>query len=303
MITRRMLIAIGATVVCLVMAASAAATYPGANGLIAFQGAQGNQLSHQVWINTIRPDGTGIKPLAPGFSPSWSADGRHLLFERWVGSTSVGAPKSAIFTMHADGSDLRRIAYSPFIEGGATYTPGGHRILFTRTTQLVNVYDEFAIATMRVNGSDERIVARGDQLYPFEYSPTGGRILYSEDCQMWDMRPNGSHKRQLTNSGTCPNQQGDYSPDGKHISFWHQDRPYVMRSDGSHAHPLGCGPGAGFAVYSPDGRKLAWDQHIGPPRSAVGDIFTGTVRCTNPFRVTFQANLGGAFNPSWQPLP
>jgi Tol biopolymer transport system component len=293
---RRTLIAIGAAAgLSLLAAAPAAATFPGANGLIAFQGARGNQYSTHVFINTIRPDGTGIRPLAQGYGPSWSPDGRHLVFWRGVGLPQ----RQAIFTMRADGSGVRRVGYSQFSEAGASYSPNGHRILFGRGTARQN---QFAIATMRLDGGDERVVARGDQFYPFGYSPSGGRILYSADCQMWDMRPNGSHRRQLTNSG-CPNQQGDYSPDGKHISFWHDDRPYVMRSDGSHAHPLGCGPGAGFAVYSPDGRKLAWEQHIGPPRSAVGDIFTGTVRCTNPFQVTYQANLGGAFDPSWQPLP
>lgn len=297
MITRRTLIAIGAAVVCLVTAGSAAATYPGANGRIAFQGARGNQLSHQVWINTIRPDGTGIKPLAPGFGPSWSADGRHLLFERWVGQASVGVAKSAIFTMHADGSDLHRVAYSPFIESGATYTPGGHRILFTRTTQLVDVFDEFAIATMRLDGTDERVVAKG-QFGAFGYSPSGGRILFGNGAVIWDMRPNGSHVRQLTASGA----EADYSPDGKHISFFHNDEPAVMRADGSHLHPLGdCTQGP--AIYSPNGRRLAWDAHIGPPRSAVADIFTSNLGCSDPFRVTYQANLGGAYSPSWQPLP
>jgi hypothetical protein len=296
---RRTVIAIGAAAaLSLLPAAPAAATYPGANGLIAFQGERGNHPSHTVWIDTIRADGTGIQPLAPGFSPSWSPDGRHLLFGRWVGPEGR-PPRTAIFTMHADGGDVHRVAYSPFREGRASYAPGGHRILFGRYTPRQN---QTVVATMRLDGTDERVLARGHYAWPFEYSPTGGRILYSEDCQMWDMRPNGSHKRQLTNSAnSCNNVQADYSPDGKHISFSHEDRPYVMRSDGSHAHPLlGCG---GLAVYSPDGRKLAWDQHIGPPRSAVGDIFTSTVRCTDPLRVTYQANLGGAGGPSWQPLP
>jgi hypothetical protein len=301
MITRRTLIAIGATVVCLVTAASAAATYPGANGLIAFQGVRGNHPSHPVWIHTIRPDGTGIKPLAPGFRPSWSADGRHLLFERYVGPGPVaGAGKYAIFTMHADGSDLHRVAYSPFIEGGATYTPGGHRILFTRTTQLINVYDEFAIATMRLDGTDERVLAKG-QFGAFGYSPSGGRILFGNGCALWDMRPNGSHVRQLAPSSGCDT-DADYSPDGKHISFSQNGEPYVMRSDGSHLHPLGdCTQGP--AIYSPNGRKLAWYGHIGPPRSELADIFTSNLRCTDPLRLTYQARFGGAGGPSWQPLP
>jgi Tol biopolymer transport system component len=289
--------ALAAVFAIALFSSTAFATFPGANGLIAFQGARGNQYSTHVFINTIRPDGTDIQPLAQGYDPSWSPDGRHLLFERYVGPSSVpGAPKYAIFTMHADGSDLHRVGYSPFIESGATYTPGGHRILFTRTTQLVDVYDEFAIATMRLDGSDERILAKG-QFGAFGYSPSGGRILFGNGADIWDMRPNGSHRRHLS-SGS----EADYSPDGKHISLFYNDEPYVMRSDGSHLHPLGdCSQGP--AIYSPDDRRLAWQGHIGPPRSAVGDIFTSNLRCTDSFRVTYQANDGGAYYPSWQPLP
>jgi hypothetical protein len=276
---------------------TASATYPGANGLIAFQGARGHHLSDRVWINTIRPDGTDLQPLAPGYGPSWSPDGMHIVLGNRVGPHE----NPQIFTIGPDGSDLRRVTHSRLYEVAAGYSPNGRRILIGRSTPSP---DQFVIATIRPDGSYEQILARDHQVWPFEYSPTGGRVLYSDDCQIWDMRPNGSHRRQLTNSAnSCNNVQADYSPDGKHISFWHEDRPYVMRSDGSHAHPLGCSPGAGLAVYSPDGRRLACDQHIGPPRSAVGDIFTGTLRCADPFRVTYQADLGGAGGPSWQPLP
>jgi hypothetical protein len=75
-----------------------------------------------------------------------------------------------------------------------------------------------------------------------------------------------------------------------------------MRSDGSHPHPLGnCTQGP--AIYSPDGRRLAWDAHIGPPRSAVADIFTSNLGYTDPFGLTYQANLGGAYSANWQSLP
>jgi hypothetical protein len=35
----------------------------------------------------------------------------------------------------------------------------------------------------------------------------------------------------------------------------------------------------------------------------VGDIFTSNLRCTDAFRLTYQARFGGAGGPSWQPLP
>jgi Tol biopolymer transport system component len=244
-------------------------------------------------VDTIRPDGTGKKVLAQGYGPSWSPDGTHIVFLR-----SISPQQTAIFTMRADGSDVRRLTHSEFSEFAASYSPSGRRILFARRTSNPN---QLVIATMRVDGSDERVLARGQQLRPFEYSPSGGRIVYADGCGMWDMSSDGSHKRQLVSPESgCNNVSADYSTDGTHISFFHNGEPYIMRSDGSHLHRLGEGT-QGPAIYSPNGRRLAWDGHVGPPRSARGDIFVSNLRCKDSVRITHEPD--GAAPAGWQPLP
>ena len=285
--TRRTLVAIGAAGVCLLVAAPAGATFPGENGRIAFLAAD---------TYTVRPDGTDIQPLVKGFGASWSADGQHVAFARFVGPS-----QAAIFTSRADGSHLRRVTHSQFNEGSPSYSPNGRRIVFDRTTPRLN---RVVIVSVRVDGSGERILARGFVGEP-TYSPTDRRIVYTngaEGAAIWDMRPDGSHKRQLVpprRGGYSP----DYSPEGKHVVFERNARLRVVRSDGSHLHRLDCGREASSPQYSPNGRKLVWEGEIGHGRGASSDIFTSTLHCTDPFQVTHEAGSGGAYEPSWQPLP
>ena len=279
---RRTLIALGAVGVFLVAAAPAEATFPGESGRIAFLSTD---------IHTIRPDGTGDQLIADGYGATWSADGMHILFTRGVGS---------IFTMRADGSGQRGLTHGHPNEGAGGYSPNGRRILLSRSTSRPN---QSVIASRRVDGTDERVLTRG-HVAASEYSPSGRQILYRKDCSIWKMRRNGSHKRQLSHPhGIYCDNSPDYSPDGKHIVFERHNRIHVMRSNGSHQHRLGCGTAIYSPQYSPDGRKLLWTGRIGHGRSASSDIFTSTLRCTNPFRVTHYADVGGASEPSWQPLP
>ena len=144
---------------------TASATYPGKNGRIAFVGWRDTPQRSYPFVDTIRPDGTGAKVLAPGFRPSWSADGTHIVFLRYV-----TPQQTAIFTMSAEGTGVQRVSDSRFTEFAPSYSPSGRRILFGRPT---SVSGTFVVATMRTDGSDERVLAHGNQGAPFEYSPSG----------------------------------------------------------------------------------------------------------------------------------
>lgn len=62
--------------------------FPGKTGRIAYNAAASGV---GVWISTISPDGTRIRRVlttrADAFSPSWSADGRRIVFV--LGSSSA----------------------------------------------------------------------------------------------------------------------------------------------------------------------------------------------------------------------
>jgi hypothetical protein len=274
-----------------VFVSSALAAFPGANGRIAYDGPGG--------IHTIRPDGSGDRLLVQGSGPSWSADGKHIAYLR------LANHNAEIFTMRADGTDQRRLTHSPRFDSNPAYSPGGGRIAFSRWNAPDGVTRVVAI---RPDGSDLRVLAKGGSP---TYSPDSRRIAYvgpgsSAGGAIWVMRPNGSHKRQLTHPGALQwDGLPDYSPDGKHIIFYrfnHRSGSFVMRSDGSRLHRVGCGE-----VYSPNGRKLAWPAVTGDDGqgTAFTDIFTSTTHCTDRFQVTHYGSsaMDSASDPSWQPLP
>jgi TolB protein len=73
---------------------------------------EGNNMN----IMTISPDGKDPAKLTTGAgsneNPSWSPDGRHIVFM----STRTGSPE--IFMMNADGTNQKRISFS-----GGNYMP------------------------------------------------------------------------------------------------------------------------------------------------------------------------------------
>lgn len=257
----------------MLFASTAMATFPGADGRIAFM-AGGD-------IHTIRPNGTDDRTIAHGIWPSWSANGRRIAFDG--GARGPGA----ILTMRADGSGIRFLVHG---SGPPSFSPHGGRIVFTRgaSDPAANI-----VSVRSADGGDLRVLARITGPALPKYSPDGRRIVYENGVSLWDMRPDGSHKRRLTRpSGKYEDTFADYSPDGKHIIFQRGPYPYVMRSNGSHVHRVGCGE-----VYSPSGGKVAWN---GALQGGGNEIFTGTTSCAEAFQVTHDAL---SYEPSWQPLP
>ena len=122
MITRRTLIAIGAVGLCLLAAAPAWATFPGANGRIAFE-----RQSRPGGIFTMRPDGSDVQRLQPGSEPSWSANGRWIVYVCYRETETF----VQICMMRADGSNVRQITHGGGPTSYPSFLPGGGRVLFS----------------------------------------------------------------------------------------------------------------------------------------------------------------------------
>lgn len=100
----------------------------------------------------INPDGSGLKLLTGGvghnFAPSWSPDGKRILFSsiRDDSAQATGADV-AIYTMRADGTDLKKLPFSgrAFF---ARYSPDGKRIAV-----IAGKYPESAIYLVKPDGT------------------------------------------------------------------------------------------------------------------------------------------------------
>ena len=223
-LVKRALVVVAVTGLCLMGTAPAWAVFPGANGRITYSAYGGI-------IHTILPSGHGDTVIAPQTStdPAWSPTGRRLTF---TGDPEGFGGQPDIYTMRADGSDVRRLTFESedTASGGAwhpSYSPGGGRIAFSLWH-----YRSEQIATIRNDGSHRRVIASWGEA---GRAPIG--VVWS---------PSGEVAYVLGIGG---------SPTGRPSIF-------AMRSDGTHKHHLvDLGRGGGFGpVYSPDGGEFLFSR-------------------------------------------
>ena len=130
--TRMPLTVAGAILACIVTGVPPAhATFPGRNGLIAFQ-AQATADAH-IEIYTVRQNGHDLRQIthldADAIRPDWSPDGRQIVFE----IDRPDAPFCSVALMNPDGSDIVELTPQTNIcEGDPSFTPDGSRIVFHR---------------------------------------------------------------------------------------------------------------------------------------------------------------------------
>ncbi len=218
----------------------------------------GSQASNEVdpGLFSMAADGSDIQRLAPadpgdvGLPPRWSPDGRLLAFVRGVGSA-----EQAVFTVGADGSNLRQISAAASLP---SWSPDGARLALALPDG-----DEVALYTLAADGSDPRRLTTiegwqsqgwNEESYAEDpsvawietvaWSPDGSKILYTcgwASVCVVDLDGNPV--------GSSPENFGEphgpvWSPDGSRIAIgigaevdrYSRSVPevlYTMRPDGS----------------------------------------------------------------------
>src|SRR3954467_11363141 len=188
-------------------AAPAVATFPGPNGRIAFS----DYVSGQIYA--VNPDGsarTQLTHTGPNRAtewPSWSPNGKRILFSRFRLDTP--SDNARIWIMNADGTNKRQVADDAkgFRDYTPKFTPDAARIVFTRCKPGDGVC---AIWRMRADGTHKRA------LTPYVEPPNNEAVDFDLSI----------------------------SPDGRRIAFTRFlsggffARIVVMRADGSNPHPI-----------------------------------------------------------------
>jgi Tol biopolymer transport system component len=118
------------------------------------------------------------------------------------------------------------------------WSPDGQRILFVRNSSS----GRQEICTMKPDGSDRRVLTdtpRQRETSP-DWSPDGRLIVFASgpggddepDSDLYLMRADGSHRRELTRGGFADFQPA-WSPNGKKIAFVRDGDLFRMNADGT----------------------------------------------------------------------
>jgi TolB protein len=259
------------------------ATFPGRNGRIAFS----DFVSRQIYA--VNPDGSGLAQLThtgpnrEGDTPSWSPNGRRLVFAMF----NLNKGQSRIWVMNANGSHERRVA-SPgkrFVDQTPTFTPDGRHIVFSRCRDVCGIWK------MRANGTHQRA------LTPFRdvnetvdnfpsVAPNGRRIAFTRflkggiEARIFLMRRDGTHAHAVTpwrlEAGTP-----SWKPNGRRIAFTSNEfrtgsSIFTMRPNGDGIHrltPDRYPHNDALPAYSPRGNRIAFISDRNYTDACCTDLF------------------------------
>ena len=216
------------------------------------------EYAREVWV--MNADGTRKRKVVSNTggdaSPSWSPDGRKIVFSR---------NSADIWVVNVDGTQPRNLTKTPDRqERDPAYSPDGARIAYTVSpisgggTQIY---------VMNANGSGQRNLTPEEPIdcpnggtldfgvisVDPSWSPNGRRIVFADDAgcgpdgggmnghNIWVMNPDTLVKTRLTHDDDTEDTQPAFSPDGTKIVFV-SDRDssasfpkeiYTMNADGS----------------------------------------------------------------------
>jgi len=200
-------------------------------------------------LYVLSDDGANaIKLLTPGKStifggPSWSSDGRRLIFENIPYTVNNGDYTFSydVWAVDVDGGNLVGLTNTPTIdEYYPKWSPDRSQIVYVRSTSTP--VSSYSIWIMNSDGSDNRQLSSPGVFNTFPaYSSDGKDIVFSSTrdgpLEIYLMNPDGSNMRRLTNSTSSVfNAAPSWTPDGRIVYYSNKGgsrKIYVMNRDGS----------------------------------------------------------------------
>jgi len=155
-------------------------------------------------ITSIKSDGTDRRVLTnllfDDDDPQYTTDGEQILFRSTRGNLIA-----ALWSVHADGSQPRRITEPALEAGQADVSPDGRHMVFANQTNTERI-DNLIVSNL--DGTHSRkITGRGFFLDPV-YSPDGNQIVFGgaggelDPLNLYTIKPDGSGLKLLL---ACPN--------------------------------------------------------------------------------------------------
>ena len=204
-----------------------------------------------------------------------------------------------IYTMNADGSDVKRLTNHPEWDGSPSWSPDGNRIAFVSYRDGVG-----EVYVVNADGTNlHRLTNSPNHEEDIAWSPDGIRIAFASEGEgnkdIYVMNADGSDVRQLTNP-TSNDSRPSWSPDGRRIAFESRRERnwdiYVMNADGSDVKQLTSHSSDDISPsWSPDGRQIAFMSE----REGNWDIYVMNADGSDVKQLTNNSEWNGF--PSWSP--
>lgn len=148
-------------------------------------------------------DGSGRAMIGRGDAPTYSPNGNRIVFARYVNG------QSDIFTMRADGTDVRNLTRSTVLEFLPDWSPDGKTIVFQRSSG-----GDHDIWSMRPDGSLQYNITHNRSFdgYP-SYSPDGTRlVLFRESSGISTIDASGTRPMGLVPAVDAATYSTDWQP-------------------------------------------------------------------------------------------
>lgn len=286
-----------------IAAAPAQATFPGKNGKLAWEyllyGRDGTRVNEiQVFGNgkvraRITPcqrmeaeDPTGDCAANASFSPN----GKRLAFD-----TALASDTDVTRLATAGANGVGRVVLPKLTgdDSDPAFAPDGQRLVFTgRAGRTSNLY---------VVGADgqglQRLTDSGGTSPAWSST---GQIAFCSGGHVWRMTPSDPARNRVA-KGCFP----DWSPSGRSIAYQYKNAIYRIAARAGAARKL-VRRKAGHPVFSPDGKRIAFQGHL---EDSIFTIGARTGRNRNLIRRggisegSFETVFRYYENPAWQPLP
>ena len=204
-------------------------------------------------LYTARPDGSDLRPLAPG--PGYNAEAT-VSRDGWIVFTSTRDGDLDLYKMRLDGSQLTRLTDTLGYDGGAFFSADGRRIVYRASRPR-----------------DEEVAAYRELL--------SRKLVRPHQLEIWVMNADGSGQRQVTHLGAA-SFAPFFHPDGKRIVFASNVADprgrdfdlYLVNDDGSGLERLTWNPTFdGFPMFSPDGKQLVFASNRNGSRPGETNVF------------------------------
>ncbi len=221
-------------------------------------------------VFVVNADGSDEHPVDPGCpvarpraiiceetAPSWSADGRQLLFGWPYGEVTGGViDVFAVGIMDADGRNAQQLTNlttpTTYEDFGPEGSPDGTQIAFLRWNSSAKPVDATAVFVMNADGTGQhRITPWNLRAEDIAWAPDGTALTFRSETgpndfegDLYTVAPDGTGLTKVTDHDPGTMTLGSsWSPDSQWIVFARTGIAglpdlYVMRRDGSELTPL-----------------------------------------------------------------